>query len=153
MVRSSVEVPAVRPTVANALNQAGSRLGSRLHVKHRPAPLAAAIHQLPGVVRFSPADHHHRIDLFQQPLEAPLVLLRRQADRVDEPDLGLRVPRGRSPPDRGHLPLGRRRLADDAQPLVVEPPDVGLGLDHFEASRSSTMPWTSTCPFRPITST
>ena len=37
------------------------------------------------VVRVPAADDHHRLDPPQQPLQGPLVLLRRPADRVDEP--------------------------------------------------------------------
>ena len=52
------------------------------------AALAAAGDELPGVVRVSPADDDDRLDPVQQLFERSLMLLGRQANRVDELDLG-----------------------------------------------------------------
>ena len=104
--RSSVEVPAVRPTVAKPRNQAGSRLGGRLDVEHRPARARGSGSTSSRVLfELRPADDHDRLDPVEQPLERPLMLLGRQADRVDEPDLGVagsarRSPRGSPRPCR-----------------------------------------------------
>ena len=94
IVVSSVEVPAVRPTVPTPANHSGSRSDGLLDMHGGHAPLAAERDELAGVVRIPAADDHHRVHLVEQPFERPLVLLGRQADCVDELDLGLGVAHG-----------------------------------------------------------
>ena len=113
---ASVEVPAVSPTVAKSLNQAGSSspadwtCTAGLPRSRQRAASSRVLFEL------RPPDDHDGVDAIQQPLERALMLLGRQADRVDELDLGVRVPRGDRRPDARHAILGHRRLADDPQP-------------------------------------
>ena len=133
MVRSSVDVPAVRPTAANPLEPARVEVGGRLHMEARAGPAAGTVPRAGGYCSSLAPDHDDRVDRIEHPLQRPLMFLGRQADRVDEPDLSLRVQLHDSPPDLGHVVLGRRRLANDAQLLVGKPTDVGLGFEDVEA--------------------
>ena len=110
------------------LEPAGVQLGGRLDVQRGLAPLAAAGGQLARVVRVAAADDHDRVDPIEQPLEGALVLLGRQADRVDEPDLGVRVPRDDRGPDRAprdprSSSSGRRSPAGDADSRATSSAD------------------------------
>ena len=61
------------------------------------------------------------------------MFLGRQADRVDVPDLGVRVSRGDCRPNRGDLAFGCRRLAEDAESRPGIILHVELGLDDIHA--------------------
>ena len=90
---ASVEVPAVRPTVAKPWNQPASRSAADWTWSAGLPRSRQRADQLARVVRVAPADDHDRVDPVEQPLERALMLLGRQADRVDEPDLGVGIPR------------------------------------------------------------
>ena len=116
--------------------------------------LSAACDELPRVVRASAADDHDGFNLFEQVLKSPLMLLGRQADRVDELDLGIGIKCGHGRADRRDRSLGSRRLADDSQSRATDRPSLRLADSMTsKCSRSSMMPSTSTCPRLPIKST
>ena len=69
MVSSSVEVPAVRPTVASPLNQAGSRSEGGLHVDHGTTPLPAEIDEFSRVIGVPASHDDNGVHALQQPLE------------------------------------------------------------------------------------
>ena len=125
MVSWSVEVPAVRPTVANGLNQGGSSSAADWTCS-AGLPRLGSGRQVARVVRGSPADDHDGFDAIQQALKRPLMLLGRQADRVDELDLGLGIECGHGRADRADRSLGRRRLADDSQSSRTDRPSLRL---------------------------
>ena len=81
------------PNGGEPFEPGGIEVGRGLRVHHGATPLPAEIDEFSRVVRV-PASHDDGVHPLQQPPERSLVFLGRQADRVDVPDLGVRVSRG-----------------------------------------------------------
>ena len=107
-------------------------VGGALDVNRGNAALAAAGHQLAGIVGVAAADHDHRLDLVQQPLQRLLMVLGGVAHGVDETNLGVRIQPGDGGADLGYVVGRRRRLAHDAEPSVRITADFLGDLNHVE---------------------